>query len=112
MTTLTVPTSAPTPIQMTREIQFDKNGRLVGVDGVLDQVSAALGRQAEPILRNTILPTLRADRELQRTVGAAAGKALARELKPFFFVITGAVLFIAWNSYRSNRVRANRSRLR
>lgn len=81
-----------------KQIEFDEGtGRLEGIDGVLDQVAAAVARQADPIIKGTIIPYVREDTDMQVRVGAAAGKALARELRPFFFVIAGAAAYAAWS---------------
>jgi hypothetical protein len=78
---------ATTAVQTPGDLGPD--GRLVGIDGILDQVGGALRRQVEPIVRDTVLPVLQRDVQLQRELGGAAGVALARELKPW--VIVGAV---------------------
>ena len=58
-------------------------GRIPGIDGMLDQVAGAVARQAAPIIRTELLPVVLADRELQRTTGAAAGKAFAEAVWPW-----------------------------
>ncbi len=70
----------------------DPTGRIPGIDGMLDQVAGAVVRQAVPALRDQILPVLQNDRALQRTVGRAAGEALAQKLWPFAFVTTAAAV--------------------
>lgn len=83
-------TPAPTPTATP-----DPTGRIPGIDGMLDQVAAAVARQAAPLVRTEILPVLQADRELQRTVGAAAGQAAATKLWPWFAVGAAALVVIA-----------------
>jgi len=69
-------------------VTMDAAGRLVGVDGVLNQVAGAVAAQAARVL----LPPLQADRELQRTIGAAAGRAIYREARPVVWTVAGAIL--------------------
>ena len=61
----------------------------------MNQIGEAAARQigplvqttVPPLLRDTVLPILSRDKELQRTIGAAAGQAAARELKPWMILI-------------------------
>lgn len=91
----------PTPRS---SIQFDARGRLVGIDGVLDQISESLAKQAVHLL-----PLLQADKELQRTIGRAAGEAAARKLEPVLWIIAGTLGVIAYSQWKtSQRIEAAR----
>lgn len=74
---------------------IDANGRLVGVDGILNQIGDALRRQVEPMLRDTILPIVQRDTALQVTIGHAAGGAIADELRPWIILGAGALALLA-----------------
>lgn len=74
---------------------IDENGRLVGVDGIIDQIGEGLRRQAEPLIRDMILPYVSRDAELQARVGASAGDALARQLKPWVILAAGSLAVLA-----------------
>jgi hypothetical protein len=77
------------------EIVMGPDGRITGIDGMLSQIAGALAREAAPVIRAEILPVLQQDRETQRTLGAAAGKSLAQELRPWVAVGAGALAVIA-----------------
>ncbi len=70
-------------------LQFGADGRITGLEGVLDQIFESLGRQVTPLVRDIAIPMIQRDKELQKTVGAAAGQAFANEIKPFLWVLTG-----------------------
>jgi len=90
---------------------IDANGRLVGVDGILDQVGDALRRQVEPMVRDTILPYVSRDQNLQLTIGHAAGDALARRLQPWVILAAGSLAVLAVASVvRARRSRSSRER--
>jgi hypothetical protein len=78
------PSSAPS-------VGVDSTGRITGVDGMLDQIASALAGQ----VRTQLLPVVQQDRDLQRTIGAAAGQAAAQELKPWVVLGAGALAAIA-----------------
>lgn len=92
------PTSAPAPVTV------GADGRISGIDGMLDQISGALLRQA----KTEILPTLQNDRELQTTVGRAIGKSLANPL----WVMAGvAAVYVGWVIWsNSQKPRSNPAR--
>lgn len=94
ITAVSVPTSP-------QDIRFDQQGRMVGVDGLLDQIAAAAARQATPLLRDVALPALQRDRELQRTVGIAIGTGLGQQIKPVLWVAAGLLGLIAWGVWRN-----------
>ena len=54
------------------------DGRVLGVDGLLDQISGSVARQ----FRTELWPEIRNDRELQRTVGYAVGHGAGNALRP------------------------------
>lgn len=68
-------------------IRLGDNGRVHGIDGMLDQVSSALARQAVPMLSR--------DAALQQNVGDAIGKAFAEEATPWIAVGASALAVIA-----------------
>ena len=70
------------------DIRVGKDGRIHGVDGMLDQIAQALTRHAGPMLARDVLPIVQRDAALQTRVGQAAGVAMASTLKPW--VIAGA----------------------
>lgn len=72
-----------------------ENGRIHGVDGMLDQIAAALMRHAGPAVRRDVLPAIREDRELQARVGSVVGDAIAKELRPYLLIGAGALVVIA-----------------
>lgn len=80
--------SAPAP-----RIGVAPDGRVTGIDGMLDQVAAALMRQAQPIIESRILPALQRDKELQKTVGESIGEGTAKQLRPW--VILGTLSLAA-----------------
>lgn len=98
----------------TSAIGVAADGRITGIDGMLDQVAGALVRQATPVVKTQILPALQQDKALQGTVGTAAGVAMADQLRPW--VILGAVSLVAiagtmlYRSIHSRNRRSSRSR--
>lgn len=74
------------------------DGRIAGIDGMLDQIAGALVRQATPYVQSQILPALQSDRALQMTVGAAAGQAAAQTLRPWVILGTVSLAAIAITS--------------
>lgn len=76
-------------------IRAGENGRIEGIDGMLSQISGALAREFVPVIKSEVLPQIQQDREMQRTIGAAAGAAIADKLKPYVIALTGGVLVIA-----------------
>lgn len=94
-------TSSATPAASSN-ISVGANGYIHGIDGMLDQISGALLRQA----KTEILPTLQNDRELQMTVGRAAGKAMA---KPLWVIAGVAAVYVGWVIWTHNDERHTRS---
>ena len=76
------------PLVGADDIRVGKDGRIHGVDGMLDQIAQALTRHAGPMLARDVLPIVQRDAALQTRVGQAAGVAMAATLKPW--VIAGA----------------------
>ena len=68
---------------------------MTGVDGLLNQIAAALAREAGPLIRDVILPEIRDDQALQRRVGDAAGRAAIQELKPVLWTVAGVLGIVA-----------------
>lgn len=86
---------APPPAPEAPPVAIGSDGRLSGINGILDQIAEAAARQVvpiiqqtvPPILRNDVLPILQRDKEMQKTIGTAAGIASAKELKPWVILI-------------------------
>lgn len=80
-------------------IALADDGRIRGIDGMLDQVASAAMRQA----RVELWPAWQADRAMQRTVGEAVGRGAAATLAPWvalgatsLAVGAAALVFRAW----------------
>lgn len=105
---MTQPT--PTTVPATADVGLDADGRIRGIDGMLDQVAGAAMRQA----RVELWPAWQADTAMQRTVGEAVGRGAASALAPWvalgatsLAVGAAALVFRAW---RGATVRDNPSR--
>ncbi len=89
------PAGAPAQAPANSPVAIGPDGRITGISGILDQIGEAAARQAIPVLqqvvppliRNDIMPILLRDKEMQRTLGEAAGRAAAREIKPWVILI-------------------------
>jgi hypothetical protein len=79
------PAAPELPASTTPTVAAD--GRVLGVDGLLDQISGSVARQ----FREELWPEIRSDRELQRTVGYAVGHGAGRELRPAATVAAAAL---------------------
>src|SRR5258708_37444025 len=100
---------AVTPLT-TPSIGVGPDGRIAGIDGMLDQVAGALVRQATPLVQSQILPAIQRDRALQATVGAAAGRAAAHALRPWVILGTVSLATLAAVSvYHAMRPASRRS---
>lgn len=77
------------------DIRVGKDGRIQGVDGMLDQIAGALSRHAGPMLVRDVLPAVREDTALQTRVGAAVGQAMASRLAPWIALGAGALGVLA-----------------
>lgn len=86
------PLSPPSP---NPEIRVGDDGRIHGVDGMLDQIAGALMRHAGPMITRDVLPAVREDPALQTRVGQAVGQAVGQEIRPYFLVGAGALALIA-----------------
>jgi hypothetical protein len=97
------PVSSPPAPPTSPPVTIGPDGRIVGIEGILDQIAQAAARQAgpliqqavPPILRDTVLPILSRDKEMQRTVGAAAGQAAVKEIKPWVILLSVSLGVIA-----------------
>ena len=92
------PAAAPSPPP---PVAVGPDGRIAGIDGMLDQLAAAAARQA----RLELLPVLQADRETQRTIGRAAGRELAKPLWALALLAGGYVGYRVWRAERRDRAR-------
>lgn len=101
--------AAPAPPTGVQVGDIGPDGRLVGVDGMLDQIGDALRRQAEPLLQTMILPYVSRDRGLQQAVGRAAGEAIADRAEPWVALAAGSLAVLAVVALaRHNRDRRRR----
>lgn len=82
-----VQTTDPAPIVVRSD------GSIAGIDGMLDQIGGALVRQ----FRTELWPVVRADTQLQQTVGSAAGRELA---KPLWALAIIAGVYVGWKIYK------------
>jgi hypothetical protein len=89
-----VPSPAPR-LPPSAEIRVGENGRIHGVDGMLDQIAGALVKQARPLLVNDVIPVLRHDANMQTRIGSAIGQAVAAEYKPWIVLGAGALAVLA-----------------
>ena len=78
---------APAPLQL----PASTDGRVLGVDGLLDQISGSVARQFRP----EVWPEVQRDVALQRTVGEAIGRGVGRELRPVARLAAGATVTVA-----------------
>lgn len=78
------------------------DGRISGIDGMLDQISGSLAKQVVPLLRTEILPILQNDLRLQATIGAAVGREVAR---PLWALVAIAALYGGWKIYAQTKPR-------
>lgn len=74
------PAPAPSP-RPEDTIRIGPDGRIQGVDGMLDQIAQALARHAGPMLARDVLPIVQRDQALQMRVGQSAGAAMADRLR-------------------------------
>jgi|WetSurMetagenome_2_1015567.scaffolds.fasta_scaffold460416_2 hypothetical protein len=101
--------SAPTAPALP-PMSFGADGRITGLDGVLDQIGESLSRQATPLLRDVMLPIIQRDKELQKTIGAAAGiaagNAAANQLRvPLILLgvgVTSLAAVLIWKTLRDD----------
>jgi hypothetical protein len=84
------------------EIELRSDGSIPGIDGLLDQVSHALGRRIIPMVREQIVPVLQQDRDLQMNIGKAIGRQLAL---PLWVLVGGAAVYAAVRIHRNREVR-------
>ena len=91
------PLAAPpvTASARVEDIRVGKDGRIHGVDGMLDQIAQALTRHAGPMLALDVLPIVQRDEALQTRVGQAAGVAMADTLKPWVIAGVSALAVLA-----------------
>lgn len=78
---LPMPPASPATPSRPDEIRIGADGRIQGVDGMLDQIAQALAKHAGPMLARDVLPILQRDGALQMRVGQSAGTALADRLR-------------------------------
>ena len=115
---------APPPAPITpknpqaAEIRVGPNGHIEGVDGMLDQICAALTKHAGPMLVRDVLPAVKADTGLQKNIGAAVGQTVASELSPWIAIGAGALGVLAivqvlkWRQASREQARPRRRRTR
>lgn len=95
--TLAVPAAPAVPV--VPDVGLAEDGRIRGIDGMLNQVAGAAMRQA----RVELWPAWQADTAMQRTVGEAVGRGAASTLAPWvalgatsLAVGAAALVFRAW----------------
>lgn len=94
------------------EVGVRPDGSITGIDGMLDQISASLARQIVPAIRDTVVPVLQNDRQLQTTVGRAAGAEIGRQLAgPLWTLAIIAGVYAGWKIYRLSAQSANRPKV-
>lgn len=98
------PATVPAAVPTTADVGLDADGRIRGIDGMLDQVAGAAMRQA----RVELWPVWQADTAMQRTVGEAVGRGAASKLAPWvalgaasLAVGAAALVVSAWRSSRA-----------
>lgn len=64
------------------------DGKVLGVDGMLDQITGSVVRQ----VRAELWPAIQADHATQQRVGHAIGQGVGRELRPYAIVTAGGVV--------------------
>ncbi len=89
------PAGAPAPTATAGDITApappDAGGRVEGIDGMLDQISAALAKQAGPMIARDLWPLFQADTAMQERMAAAAGEAAAAKLRPWIALAAGSI---------------------
>jgi len=89
---LPAPTAAtPATTAAAPPVAVAPDGRITGIDGMLDQVAAALVGQA----RTQLLPTFQQDTALQHRIGEAIGRGFARQAAPALWLAAGALAVVA-----------------
>lgn len=101
---------APAPPSGVQVGDIGPDGRLVGVDGIIDQIGEGLRRQVEPMVRDMILPYVSRDTQLQARVGQAAGASIAHELKPWVILAAGSLAWLAYSYSTRRPARRRRTR--
>jgi len=94
-TTPSTTTTVNVPAPATPDIGFAPDGTMTGVDGLLNQIAAAIAREAGPLIRDVLLPEIRRDTALQDRIGGAAGRAAVQELKPVLWTVAGILGVVA-----------------
>lgn len=85
------------------DIRFNPDGSITGIEGLLNQIAGALGKNLMPILRQDLIPVLQEDPHMQKRIGQAIGKQLAMPL----WVLTGGVLvYLGYKAYQDDGTRA------
>lgn len=82
------------------DIRYNPDGSIEGIDGLLDQIAAAVAQRFIPILRHELLPVLQEDRELQMRIGRGIGREIAR---PLWAMAIGGVLYGSIKLYEKRR---------
>lgn len=87
------PPATPPVTPPTADVRVGENGYIHGIDGMLDQISGALVRQALPIIQR--------DKDLQVTVGGAIGTSAGRVLAQPLWIIAGiAAVYVGWQIFK------------
>jgi hypothetical protein len=90
-----------TPTPTLPDIQLHADGSISGINGLLDQISASLGRQIVPMLRHEILPIIQNDRDMQAQLGRAIGRQLAL---PLWLLLGSGAVYVAYRMQQGRTV--------
>jgi hypothetical protein len=82
------------------DIQFNPDGSIRGIDGLLDQIALSVGRKLIPMIRHEILPVLQEDRDLQTRIGRGIGREIAM---PLWALAIGGALYGGVKLYERHR---------
>lgn len=86
---------APAAPVVAPDIGIGPDGKMTGIEPILDQITKSVVDNAGPMIRNQLLPVLQADKAMQREVGRAIGHAIAKHLQLPAWIAAGALATIA-----------------
>lgn len=80
------------------QMAMQSDGRIMGIDGMLDQVTDAMTRQ----VKTHILPVVQSDERLQRNLARGLGEGLGDKVKtPLMVVGIAALVFAGAYAYKN-----------
>jgi hypothetical protein len=83
------------------DIRYNPDGSIEGIDGLLDQIAAAVAKRFIPILRHELLPVLQEDRGMQMRIGRGIGREIAM---PLWAIAIGGALYGGIKLYERHRM--------